>query len=142
MIDLLPSRGWTVVVHTERELVLGAGGRDSDLPTLGLLRNAMLDRILYHELRDERRNPGKHEFAGNINTELKALRKAHFLDVQIFLCKLHFLSQRGLLAGRVFEKAAEKVAQPGNHGDRVVIPFSRTRPAIALRVLNRKCGSI
>ena len=65
---------------------------------------------------------------GNIDTELKALHEADFLDVKILLCELHFLSQTGLLPGRVFKKRAEKVAQPGNHGHRGIVPFFTHQP--------------
>ena len=87
-------------------------------------------------------NRGEQQIRGDIDTDLKALHKAHLLDVKILLRKLHFLSQRHLLPGRVLKKPAQKIAQPGNHAHRGIVPSLTYQPAMALSVLKRKWGWI
>src|SRR5277367_2598845 len=111
-----------VVVDAEREHAVGAEGGNPDRASLSPFCDAMLDRVFDDGLQNQGGNLGVKEFLGDVHVQLKTLDKPHFLNVEILLCELHFLSQRHLLPGGVFQDTTEKVAQPYNHANCRIIP--------------------
>src|SRR4051794_6099613 len=71
---------------------------DPDDHGLAALGYAVFDRILDDRLKDQRRKPRGFQRLRNFNLDVKTVREARFLDVEIEALQIDFLSERNVRA--------------------------------------------
>src|SRR6266550_901304 len=110
-----------VVVYAEGKHPVGTNCRNPNQAAMRALGDSVPDGVLHHKLQDQAGNLGREQLLGHIEMQQQTLGKTHLLDVGIFLQELHLFAQRDLLFARVLDQPAQKVAEPGDHIDCVVI---------------------
>ena len=88
----------------------------------------MFDGVLDHRLQNQAGNLREKKIIGNINAVLQTLGEARFLNVEILLRELEFLSERDLLPVGILHDAAQEIAQPGDHADGSIVPIFANQP--------------
>ena len=109
---LFPARGQAraVVIDAQREHAVRARCRNPYGSSLHSFCDPMFHRVLHHGLQDQAGHLRGKQFRRHVHADLKSLGESHFLDVQILLSELQFLSQRHLLPAGIFHHPTQKVA--------------------------------
>ena len=98
----------------------------------------MFDCVFNDWLQDQTWNLGKKQFFGDIHAQLESLGKPYFLDVQILLQKVHFLSQRHLFTAGLRCDAAQKITQSCNHAHCVVVSVFAYKSGDGIKGIKQK----